>query len=504
MKRMLNLVRGDLDWIVMKCLEKDRRRRYETANSLAMDLRRHLNNDPVIARPQSTAYKLQKLIRRNKLVFATGAVVAVALVFGFATATWSFLRERSARQRAVSAEIEEGHLREQAQLARASEAGQRTLAEGRLYDSLVRQARVTRIARRVGYRADVFKLLRQAAALDVPQKDLAELRREAAACLGDFVGLTPALLTGFPSDVHVVLMRVDPVGQVAAFASEDGLVLLRQLPGGAELGRFPTGGNIWSLCFNSLGNQLFWVSVRGDNLGEQLTNAVVTACSASPDGRWSETLRATLPGAFAVLSSTSGQFVAVSESSTRTLRLIDFTTRAQVVQCNDASVNGSLPDVALSADGRFFAAGVPGPDPTAAEVVQLWDLPNQAVPHRIEPRLAGEMVSLSFSPDGKQLGCLAGIEGAIYSTEGFERLASFRGESFEWPARCEFAPGRTLAALPLLQQSRVRLWDWTTSETFASLEEPGLRHRGFLLGRWEVSVFTRSPLCPRLSIRPLE
>src|SRR5262249_50098931 len=57
------LLRGDLDWIVMRCLEKDRTRRYDTANGLAMDIQRHLQNEPVIARPPSTAYLLQKLIR---------------------------------------------------------------------------------------------------------------------------------------------------------------------------------------------------------------------------------------------------------------------------------------------------------------------------------------------------------------------------------------------------------------------------------------------------------
>jgi serine/threonine protein kinase/WD40 repeat protein len=471
-KRMLSVVRGDLDWIVMKCIEKEREHRYETANSLAMDLRRHLNNDPVIARPQSRSYRLQKLVRRNKLVFATGAIVAAALMLGLATSTWSFLSERSARRRAVSAEIEEGRLREQAQLARASEAKARALAEGRLYDSLVRQAGATRLARRVGYRVEVFKLLRQAAALDVPQKDLAELRREAVACLGDFVGLAPAMLTGFPPQEQVALMRVDPGGQVSAFATEDGMILLRQLPGGGETGRFMAGGDIWSLCFNSLGNQLFWVSGKGEDLADQLRNAAVDVSSTSADGRWIKGERAALSGAFAVLSSTRGQFVAVADSSTRTLRLIDFASRSEVLQCEYPPVSETLPEVALSAEGRYFAAAIPAADPKSAAAVRLWDLSNNAAPHRFEPRLVGAMVSLSFSPDGKQLGCLAAVEGAIYATEGFERLASFRGESFERPATCAFASGSTLAVLPLAQQSRVRLWDWTTSEGFASLEEP--------------------------------
>jgi hypothetical protein len=80
--RLIHLVRGDLDWIVMKCLEKDRTRRYETAHGLASDIQRHLNNEPVVARPPSTAYRFQKLVRRNKvMVGAVGAVLA-ALVLG--------------------------------------------------------------------------------------------------------------------------------------------------------------------------------------------------------------------------------------------------------------------------------------------------------------------------------------------------------------------------------------------------------------------------------------
>ena len=102
--RLIHLIRGDLDWLVMKCLEKDRTRRYETANGLAMDLQRHLDDEPVIARPPSTAYRFQKLVRRNKLAFAaTGAVVA-ALVIGLGISTWMFFKEKHARQRAVAAE----------------------------------------------------------------------------------------------------------------------------------------------------------------------------------------------------------------------------------------------------------------------------------------------------------------------------------------------------------------------------------------------------------------
>src|SRR5438093_1114598 len=79
LKEQIARVRGDLDWIVMKCLEKDRARRYETANGLAADLQRHLDNEPVVARPPSSFYRLQKMVRRNKLAVAASTAVALSL-----------------------------------------------------------------------------------------------------------------------------------------------------------------------------------------------------------------------------------------------------------------------------------------------------------------------------------------------------------------------------------------------------------------------------------------
>jgi (1->4)-alpha-D-glucan 1-alpha-D-glucosylmutase len=88
----------DLDWIVMKALEKDRARRYETANGLAADVQRHLENEPIIARPPSATYRLQKSFRRNKLAFATGGIVAAALMLGVIGSTWQAVRATKAEK----------------------------------------------------------------------------------------------------------------------------------------------------------------------------------------------------------------------------------------------------------------------------------------------------------------------------------------------------------------------------------------------------------------------
>ncbi|ATC63515.1 serine/threonine protein kinase [Nibricoccus aquaticus] len=113
--RLLSSVRGDLDWISMRALEKDRARRYETANGLALDVQRHLHNEPVVASPPSWAYRLQKLVRRNRVVFIAGGAVALALVFGMSASTWLFLKERAAHQRALKAEQQQARLRLEAE-----------------------------------------------------------------------------------------------------------------------------------------------------------------------------------------------------------------------------------------------------------------------------------------------------------------------------------------------------------------------------------------------------
>jgi len=119
----------DLDWIVMKCLEKDRARRYETANGLAADLQRHLDNEPVVARPPSAAYRLQKAWRRNKLVFSAGVAVVLALVAGLGVAAMGWRLTRVERDGAIQARAGEEAQRKAAQASAVTAQEQRQRAE---------------------------------------------------------------------------------------------------------------------------------------------------------------------------------------------------------------------------------------------------------------------------------------------------------------------------------------------------------------------------------------
>ena len=99
--KLANVLRGDLDWIVMKCLEKDRARRYETANGLAMDVGRHLKNEAVVACPPSNLYRFGKLLRRHKSAFAAAAAMLALLLGGIGLSTTEAVRARRAEREAV-------------------------------------------------------------------------------------------------------------------------------------------------------------------------------------------------------------------------------------------------------------------------------------------------------------------------------------------------------------------------------------------------------------------
>lgn len=121
-EKLSGLLTGDLDAIVLKCLQVDRRLRYATAKELALDLQRHLDHEPVAARPDSKRYRFGKFMRRHTLGFAMGALALFALVTAAAISTSLFFREKEALG------VQE-RLRDEAELARANEAGMRANAE---------------------------------------------------------------------------------------------------------------------------------------------------------------------------------------------------------------------------------------------------------------------------------------------------------------------------------------------------------------------------------------
>ena len=192
--RLIHLVRGDLDWIVMKALEKDRKRRYDTANGLAADIQRHFENEPVVARPPSSLYKFQKLVRRNKLACIAAGAVTAALLIGLSVSIVAAFRIK----------------RDNLQIRHAKDD-----ATEKLWASYLAEARAERHSGRAGQRLASLEAVRNAAVI---RPDL-DVRNEAIACLA-LSDIGVAKSAGFRSLNLDAQFRFD--ANLERYAIEDG------------------------------------------------------------------------------------------------------------------------------------------------------------------------------------------------------------------------------------------------------------------------------------------
>jgi WD40 repeat protein/predicted Ser/Thr protein kinase len=434
----------DLKTICLKCLEKERARRYQTARELADELGRWLRGEPILARPVSRPEKVWRWCRRKPLVATLAGAAVFFFLLGIAGVTWQGQQARKARD----------------------------LARSRLYDSLVREAGATRSARRVGYRDQVFALLQQARALDVPQKDLAVLRHEAVACLGDFVGLTPATFRDIPTNTTALVMHLAPSG-LAACSLTDGTLLLRQFPSGAQVAQLKGVGHPAAAhCFNAAADQL--VSVHwpygSASIRERRQQSVVCLWGRADDGRWREVERTPLPGAFNCFASGKEFFVAVDEPAVPAFRVIELKHKTTVHRIPLPQQMDRVPAVALSPDGRFLVVETLEPPEFTVSVLDVWDWATKRRVQRLEPRVS-EVNTISFSYDGKLLACTSDDGIVIYAMDGFQRVNELRGH-FPWPLRPFFSPDNVLIALPIFREGLIRLWDRLKNEDIAVLDEP--------------------------------
>jgi serine/threonine protein kinase/WD40 repeat protein len=232
----------ELDWVVMKALEKERTRRYDTAGALAADVRHYLRNEPVQACPPSLWYRFGKLARRNQGVLVAAALVLLALVVGTVASSWQALRATAAMNAERQALLELGD----EQLATRHELENTKLAEEKatreLFEALVAQARANRLSRRMGQRFGTLEILRKATGiarqLQLPQQRFLELRNEALAALA---------LT----DLRVVKEWTGPSGGGTGFdykleryarAEADGTICVRRLGDGEKICSLPGPG----------------------------------------------------------------------------------------------------------------------------------------------------------------------------------------------------------------------------------------------------------------------
>jgi WD40 repeat protein/serine/threonine protein kinase/tetratricopeptide (TPR) repeat protein len=238
--KLSKLLRGELDWIVMKALEKDRSRRYETANGFARDIQRYLADEAVEACPPSAAYKLRKFARKHRRMLVTVCAFVLLLAAGAMFSTWQAIVARAARalaeERFGLAQQAETKARQAQEVAQT----ERQQAVTNLYHARVEEAAALRRARGMGYRKEVFKRLQQALQLDTPERDIDRLRDEAVACLGDFVGLEPIIWDDFPEDIRaagIQKIALTSDGELMAIALSNGTIQLRNVSRGGVAAR---------------------------------------------------------------------------------------------------------------------------------------------------------------------------------------------------------------------------------------------------------------------------
>jgi WD40 repeat protein len=379
--RLIHLVKGDLDWIVMKCLEKDRTRRYETANGLASDLKRHLDNEPVFARPPSALYRLQKAWRRNKLTFTAAAGVAAALVAGTSISTWQAIEANKARAAEKRQRVAAQAAQKKAEDVEEREKQQRLAADS---------AKAT--AERLLYVANM-NLAQQA----WEQNNIARLRQlleeTQSSQYRDFEWYywqrqTHLASKTFRAHSHRC-MAVSPDGGRILLGGKDGVARVLDMVTGEELLRLKAhSGQVLSVAYSRDGQRIvtasydgtirLWDAVSGQQLltlqgGIALMShlGAVWSASFSPDGK-------------RIVSGSADHLAKVWDTATG-LELITIKGHGDQVKA-----------VAFSPDGERIVTG--GEDHKA----KVWDVATGRELLSLEGH-GGTIFFVAFSPDGKRV-----------------------------------------------------------------------------------------------------
>ncbi|MFO1500400.1 MAG: serine/threonine-protein kinase [Verrucomicrobiota bacterium] len=463
--KLLHQLKGDLDWIVLKCLEKDRQRRYETANGLAVDLRRYLTNEPVVARPPSAVYRFQKAFRRNRVVFGAATAVAAALLIGIVAssrqatkaaraALAEFQQRRAAQEaqaRAQSKQKEAEAERERADIGQRAARENELVARQNLYSSDMNLALQAVEVRNVGYALELLNRHR-------PQLGQPDLRGWEWRYLWKLTRSDALLKLGSHSNT-VYNAVFSPQGDILATCSEDHTVRLWDIATGRESAVLPHDNFVKAAAFFEDGKHL--ATACGDGNLRLWDVATRSEIARNDIGK----IRS--PLAFAP----HGELIALSGDK-GTVNLWDVVKQKKIMTLD---AEGHLFCLTFSLDGKLLAAGY-----RFSNVVRVWNISHVQTNYLLTNKNSGTWVdSLAFSSDGNKLAS-ACHDGSIHLWDLATRqvIKTLAGHS-SWIPTIAFSPDDKMLASASTDHT-VKLWDIDTGQS-ATL-------RGHLNEVWALAV----------------
>jgi WD40 repeat protein len=385
--KLARLVRGELDWIVMKTLEKDRNRRYESASGFAADVQRYLNDEPVLACPPSAWYGLRKFARRNKAAALAAGSVALGAILAVGGLVIALVIQSASNTRIKEEQRQTKEANEQLMLARAD-------AVADAYRGLWGETSALRQARPAGWRETALDNLRRLALMDTPRRDLVELRSEAVACLSELDAREVFHLPGHTEAVYG--LDFTPDGKALASAGYDGRVFIwdtddaRELrkitdPNAAATGFWGPRAPLPVVRFRPGGGYLAYTTWgrRVELLGWGARPAGLPALEGPAPPR---DLAFDRKGGLLAVSWANGQ-VGLFDAATGKGR--------RTIEAGTSPVGFYMP-VALGPEGDRVATRGPG------ETVQVHAVAGEGKPRTLGAH-EGVVRSLAFSPDGKLL-----------------------------------------------------------------------------------------------------